>query len=61
MGGVTQDVVRILKLEYGLRFEFADKQSAKRAVEQAVYLYNCRRPHCVLNYRTPAEVHEEAA
>lgn len=51
----------ILKLEYGLRFEFADKQSAKRAVEQAVYLYNCRRPHCVLNYRTPAEVHEEAA
>ena len=51
----------ILKLEYGLRFEFADKASARQAVEQAVYLYNCRRPHCALNYRTPVEVHEEAA
>ena len=34
---------------------------AKKAFEQAVWLYNHRRPHQMLNYQFPAEVHAQAA
>jgi putative transposase len=50
----------ILKSEYGLGEEFKTKEQARQAVDQAVYLYNTRRPHTALNYRTPQEAHEEA-
>lgn len=49
----------ILKSEYGLGAEFKAKVAAREAVEQGVYLYNTRRPHTALGYRTPAEVHSE--
>lgn len=51
----------ILKGEYGLGVEFPDKATAKAAVEQAVMLYNERRPHTALGMRVPAEVHSLAA
>jgi putative transposase len=51
----------ILKGEYGLAGEFQTKEQAVRAVEQAVYLYNYRRPHTALNYQLPAAVHTLAA
>lgn len=51
----------ILKTEYGLGMEFGSKAEARRAVEEAVYLYNRLRPHTALKYRVPAEVHSLAA
>ena len=49
----------ILKSEYGLDQWFKTKKQAKKAVEQAIYLYGNRRPHTALNYRFPARVHAE--
>jgi transposase InsO family protein len=51
----------ILKQEYELDRTFRTKAQAKAAFEQAVWLYNHRRPHLKLNYRFPADVHREAA
>ncbi len=48
----------ILKQEYGLGAELRSKAEARRAVEQAVQLYNTRRPHSALGYLVPAEVHQ---
>jgi transposase InsO family protein len=47
----------ILKSEYGLGGRFKTKASAQLAVDQAVHLYNTRRPHTALGYRTPQAVH----
>lgn len=49
----------ILKQEYGLGQEFRTKAQARKAVAQAVYQYNHRRPHTALAYRVPAAVHGE--
>lgn len=51
----------ILKQEYELDRTFRTKGQARVAFEQAVWLYNHRRPHLRLNYRFPVDVHEEAA
>jgi transposase InsO family protein len=51
----------ILKSEYGLGREFQTKESARRAVDQAIYLYNTRRPHTALGYRTPQAAHSQVA
>ncbi len=51
----------ILKSEYGLGRELAAKAPARRAVDQAVNLYNTRRPHTALGYRFPETVHSLAA
>ena len=51
----------ILKQEYEMDRCFRTKKQAKVAFEQAVYLYNYRRPHLQLNYRFPADVHKEVA
>ena len=51
----------ILKQEYELDRRFRTKEQARKAFEQAVWLYNHRRPHLRLNYRFPADVHHEAA
>jgi transposase InsO family protein len=40
---------------------FKTKASAQLAVDQAVHLYNTRRPHTSLGYRTPQAVHALAA
>jgi putative transposase len=51
----------ILQLEYEMDQTFRTKAQARKAFEQAVWLYNHRRPHQMLEYRFPADVHEEAA
>jgi putative transposase len=51
----------ILKSEYGLGGKFKTKALARLAVDQAVHLYNTRRPHTALGYRTPQEAHSLAA
>jgi putative transposase len=51
----------ILKQEYALGTCFRTKAEARRAVDQAVWLYNELRPHLSLNYRTPSAVHARAA
>jgi putative transposase len=50
----------ILKSEYGLGRRMKAKEQARRAVDQAVSLYNTRRPHTALGYRFPAAVHSLA-
>jgi putative transposase len=51
----------ILKSEYGLGGEFKTKEGAHLAVDQAVHLYNTRRPHTALDYQTPQRAHSLAA
>jgi transposase InsO family protein len=51
----------ILKQEYGLGATFGTRAQARRAIDQAVWLYNKRRPHMSLNLQTPSEVHSKAA
>jgi len=57
---VAERVNGILKQEYELDRTFRTKAQAKKAFEQAVWLYNHRRPHLKLDYRFPADVHQEA-
>jgi transposase InsO family protein len=47
----------ILKSEYGLDQCFKSKALSRRAVDQAIHLYDTRRPHSALGYRFPAAVH----
>jgi len=58
---MAERVNGILKQEYEMDRRFKTKVQAIAAFEQAVWLYNHRRPHLALNYRTPAQVHELAA
>jgi transposase InsO family protein len=51
----------ILKQEYELDRRFRTKAQARKSFEQAVWLYNHRRPHLRLAFRFPADVHEQAA
>lgn len=51
----------ILKQEYGLGGTFPDEEAASRAVNQAVRLYNTRRPHYSLDMRCPEQVHRQIA
>ena len=51
----------ILKQEYGLGRMFRTRAQVRRAVDQAVALYNHRRPHTSLQLKTPVEVHRRAA
>lgn len=58
---VAERMNGILKQEYGLGRTFLTRQQARRAVDEAVWLYNNRRPHTNLEYRMPSEVHCQAA
>jgi len=58
---LAERVNGILKQEYAMDQTFRKKVHAIAALEQAVWLYNHRRPHTMLNYRFPADVHKEAA
>jgi putative transposase len=48
----------ILKQEYGLDHLFTDFALARRAVREAVWLYNYERPHLSLDYQIPARMHK---
>jgi len=58
---VAERLNGILKQEYGLGSEFRTRSQARRAVRQAVMLYNHERPHTSLGFQTPAEAHKRAA
>jgi putative transposase len=58
---LAERVNGILKQEYGLSYEFREARQASKAVEQAVKLYNTRRPHCSLELETPDYIHRRAA
>lgn len=47
----------ILKGEYGLNETFRRKEQAIEAARQAIAIYNDRRLHTALGYRTPSSVH----
>jgi transposase InsO family protein len=47
----------ILKNECYLDQTFSSYEQARRATSNAILLYNSRRPHLSLNYKTPDEVH----
>lgn len=51
----------ILKQEYYLKDAFRSGRQARKAVDEAVNLYNTRRPHRSLKLRTPEQVHRAAA
>ena len=51
----------ILKQEYFLNHVFRTVGQARRAVDEAVWLYNTRRPHRSLKLRTPEQVHQAIA
>lgn len=50
---------RTLKEEFCLDRELPSRYIAAVAVEQAIQLYNCYRPHLALNGRTPNDVHQK--
>ena len=58
---VAERVNGILKQEYWLDTNFEIKAQAGKATVQGVYLYNHRRPHTALGFKTPGEVHEANA
>jgi transposase InsO family protein len=51
----------ILKQEYGLGYSFRMKKQALVAIDEAVFLYNTKRPHLSLNYETPEKMHRKIA
>jgi transposase InsO family protein len=54
---MAERVNGILKQDFLLDAEFADKQSALKATQQAIKTYNTRRPHWSLNLSTPLKIH----
>jgi putative transposase len=56
---LAERVNGILKQEYWLDANFETKPAARRAAKQSVHLYNNRRPHTALGFRTPEKVHSE--
>jgi transposase InsO family protein len=50
-----------LKQEYGLGISLRSKKQALRAVNEAVVLYNTRRPHLALHFETPENMHRRVA
>ena len=57
---LAERVNGILKGEFFLDSLFATEAQARAVLEQAVWLYNERRPHLSLGYRTPSQVHAMA-
>lgn len=51
----------ILKQEYWLDADFESKQAARRATAHGIDLYNNRRPHTALGFKTPEKVHSDDA
>lgn len=54
---IAERVNGILKDEYLLDSEFLNKSQTIKAVEEAIYLYNNKRPHWSLGLQKPAEVY----
>jgi putative transposase len=57
---MAERVNGILKEEFMLDADFADKAMALKAVKEAIETYNTRRPHWSLKLFTPQQVHHAA-
>ena len=57
----AERVIGILKQEYGLGMRFKSHKQLCKAVEQAIDIYNNRRLHTSLGYRTPSQAHKSVA
>jgi len=57
---LAERVNGILKQEYFLSREFKSFKHAHEAVQEAIHLYNTRRLHRSLQFRTPEEAHRVA-
>jgi len=55
---LAERVNGILKQEYCLDATFEIKAQARKATVQGVNLYNNRRPHTALGFKTPGDVHD---
>ena len=53
---LAERVNGILKMEY-LLIKPNNLEQARKLVEESIQLYNEKRPHLSLNYKTPDEVH----
>ena len=58
---MAERVNGILKQEYFLNYTFQSVAQVRKAVDEAVWLYNTRRPHRSLELCTPEEIHRKAA
>ena len=57
---LAERVNGILKQEYGLGYGFKTKALARKAILEAIGLYNTRRLHTALDYQIPALVHAQS-
>jgi transposase InsO family protein len=57
---LAERVNGILKDEYLLDGTFKDYKSVLKVCKEAVELYNTRRPHWALKFKTPQQIHEVA-
>ena len=57
---MAERVNGILKDEYLLDITFKDFENVKKACKEAIGLYNTRRPHWALEFKTPEQVHHAA-
>ena len=58
---VAERVNGILKDEFNLDAVFGSFDELKRAVDEAIHVYNTKRLHFSLGLQTPAEVYAKAA
>lgn len=56
---IAERIIGILKEEFNLDHEFSSHVQAQKAVTQALYLYNHKRPHLSCGYLTPEKAHEQ--
>ena len=57
---MAERVNGILKDEYLLDRTFKDLSHAQKACKEAIMLYNTRRPHWSLKFKTPEQMHHAA-
>jgi transposase InsO family protein len=55
---VAERINETLKYEFGLNRKFVNLKELKKAVAQAVWIYNHKRVHWSLGLKTPDEVHK---
>ncbi len=55
---LAERVNGILKQEYWLDANFESRRAARKATVHGIHLYNYRRPHTALCFRTPGVVHD---
>ena len=56
--GIAERIFGILKQEYALDHVFDDEDQLRKAVDEAIYLYNNERPHTSLDYKTPQQAYQ---